>query len=582
MAIHSEKLYSKSLIPFDRAIHDSNNRMSRIGSGSIGGKAQGLVHLSTIISENLAIEEFSNDIEVGIPSFTVLCTDVFDAFMKNNDLYEIAHSKAADDRIAHAFQKAELPFDVLGDLRALIEKVHTPLAVRSSSLLEDATYEPFAGVYITKMLPNHRYDPGRRFNKLTESIKLVYASTYFEVAKNYRKVTSHCQDDEKMAVIIQNVVGNRHGLRFYPELSGVARSYNFYPFGRAGYEDGVIDLALGLGKTIVDGGITWTYSPAYPRVNPPYGSIDELLKMSQKKFWAINMGSPLAYDPIKETEYLVHENLTVAERDETLRYISSTYDVQSDRITMGVGRKGPRVLNFSPLLRLGQIPFNDLIKSIMSLCEREMGTPVEIEFAMTFNPHRLGLLQVRPMAISSEVIEVKPKEMKGKNVLIASDTVLGNGLMDMIRDVVYVIPENFRKEKTQQIAKEIGIINQSLLEKKHPYLLIVFGRLGSTDPWLGIPVNWGQISAVGVIVEASHEGFHVDMSQGSHFFHNLIGLEVCYLSVPPSSQYKLDWEWLDQQTEIQTKQFVRHVRLPSSLMVKIDGRSGHGVILKNE
>lgn len=575
----SEPVYDESLIPFDRALYDKGNRMSRIGSGSIGGKARGLVALSNILTRNLEPSQYPQ-IEIGVPNLTVICTDVFDAFMEDNGLDGIANSNAPDDRIAHAFQNADLPFDVLGDLRSLIEKVHTPLAIRSSSLLEDATYEPFAGVYATKMIPNHQHDPGTRFTKLIEAIKLVYASTFFKGAKDYRRATAHRQDDEKMAVIIQNVVGKRQGLRFYPQLSGVARSYNFYPIGRARPEDGVVDLALGLGKTIVDEGISWTYSPAYPRIGPPYGSIAELLKYTQKEFWVINMGSPVAYDPIQETEYLVHEDLATAEKDDALRYVCSTYDPQSDRLTMGTGTPGPRVVDFAPLLDLRRIPLNDVVQATMSLCEKELDTPVEIEFAMTFDPHRLGFLQVRPMAVSSEVVEIDDHELIDERALIASEHVLGNGLITTIEDIVYVIPDRFQKEKTRQIGSEIEKINSTLAAEDRPYLLIVFGRLGSTDPWLGIPVNWGQVSAARVIVEASREGLRVEMSQGSHFFHNMIGLGVSYISVPASGKGRIDWGWLDQQREVQTSEFVRHIRVPTPIKTKIDGRSGRGVVQK--
>jgi hypothetical protein len=576
----SQISFHQSLIPFDRTPSDSDDRMRCIGSGSIGGKAHGLVVLQEILSSHINESDFPQ-IDIYIPNLTVICTDVFDIFMERNDLYGIATSDSPDDRIAHAFQKADLPFDVLGDLRALMEQVHTPLAIRSSSLLEDATYEPFAGVYATKMIPNHQHDPGSRFGKLTEAIKLVYASTFFKSAKNYRKATHHSHEDEKMAVIIQNVVGKRYSLRFYPEISGVARSYNFYPFGRAKYEDGVVNLALGLGRTIVDGGISWTYSPAYPRVGPPFGSIGELLNQSQREFWAINMGTPVAYDPIRETEYLVHENLATAERDDTLRYLCSTYDPQSDRLNMGMGMPGPRALNFAPLLELREIPMNDFLKSFMAVCENEMNTPVEIEYAMTFNPHRLGLLQVRPMVVSSETVEVTNEDLIGENVLIASENILGNGLIDNIHDIVFVIPENFKKENTRKIASEIEKINNSLAASNRPYLLIVFGRLGSSDPWLGIPVNWGQISAARVIVEATQTGINVEMSQGSHFFHNMTSLGISYISAPLSGKYKLDWDWLEYQEEVQTTQFVRHVRLPIPLNIKVDGRTGRGVVYKS-
>jgi len=573
----SQISFHHSLVPFDRTTYDSDDQMCGIGSGSMGGKAHGLVILQEILSSNIYRSDFPQ-IDIYIPNLTVICTDVFDTFMERNGLYGIATSDSPDDRIAHAFQKADLPFDVLGDLRALMEQIHTPLAIRSSSLLEDATYEPFAGVYATKMIPNHQYDPGSRFRKLIDAIKLVYASTFFKSAKNYRKATQYSHEDEKMAVIIQNVVGKRHGLRFYPELSGVARSYNFYPVGRARYEEGVINLALGLGRTIVDGGISWTYSPSYPRVGPPYGSIGELLKHSQKEFWAINMGSPVTYDPINETEYLVHENLSTAEKDDTLSYLCSTYDPQSDRLFMGMGSSGPRVLNFAPLLVLREIPMNDLLKSFMSVCAREMATPVEIEFAMTFNPHRLGLLQVRPMVVSDDEVEIGYDELDGDNILIASDNVLGNGIINDINDIVYVMPEHFEKESTRRMAGELGNLNGKFVADKIPYLLIVFGRLGSSDPWLGIPVDWGQISGARVIVEASQERINVEMSQGSHFFHNLTALGVCYFSVPYSGNYKIDWDWLENQNEIRSTHFFRHVRSTTPLQIKIDGRKGLGAI----
>ena len=409
-------LDQKNLIPFDRTNKDQDWRIRVIGTGAIGGKAQGLVFLTNLLLSSDQITDIS-EITVGVPNTTVICTDVFDAFLKENTLYDIAYSDSTDDQIAHAFQNSELPFNILGDLQALIGQVNTPLAIRSSSLLEDTTYEPFAGIYATKMIPNHQHDPGVRFQKLSEAIKFVYASTFFNSAKSYRSATNHDHSDEKMAVIIQDVVGSRHSLRFYPEMSGVARSYNFYSFGRAQPEDGVVNLALGLGKTIVDGGVSWSYSPEYPKIGPPYGSVDELLKNSQKEYWAINMGTPLVYDPIRETEYLVRENITTAEKDGTLRHLCSTYDPQSDRLQIGMGNPGPRVLTFSPLLELNQIPLNNLIKSFLNVCEQELKNPVEIEFAMTFNPPTLGLLQVRSMVVTSETVKVTEEDLTNENAM---------------------------------------------------------------------------------------------------------------------------------------------------------------------
>ncbi len=364
----------------------------------MGGKAQGLASIRQALISNLNPADFPG-ITIDIPQMAVVGTDVFDDFMRQNDLEEIAYSDLPDDRISHAFQKADLPFEVLGDLRALVEQVHTPIAVRSSSLLEDAKHKPFAGVYVTKMIPNREYDPDIRFRQLVEAIKFVFASTFSKTAKNYRTAVGHRVEDEKMAVIIQKIVGRRNYSRFYPELSGVARSYNYYPLRPAGPEDGVVNLALGLGKTIVDGGISWTYSPAYPKIEPPFGSVKELINGTQTEYWTVNMGKQLEYDPINETEYLLLDNIVTAETDGSLRYLSSTYNQQSGRLTVGTGFKGPRALTFAPLLVLQELPLNQLIVKLLSICEQALNTPVEIEFAMTFDPNLFGFLQVRSMVI---------------------------------------------------------------------------------------------------------------------------------------------------------------------------------------
>lgn len=570
---------SQSLVTYNRNSNDPGSVIQVIGSGAVGGKAQGLVFLDQLLSSSESISK-SPQIHVNIPYLIVLRTDIFDAFLEKNDLIRFIDSDHSDDQIAHAFQNAELPFFVLGDLQAIVEQIKTPIAVRSSSLLEDATYEPFAGIYSTKMIPNHQYDPHIQFQKLSEAIKFVYASTYFKAAKSYRNATGNRHTDEKMAVILQKVHGTRHHVRFYPELSGVGRSYNFYPIGKAKPEDGVINLALGLGKTIVDGGMAWSYSPRYPRIGPPFGSVDDLLKNSQKEFWAINMGTPLVYDPIKETEYLVKEDLGIAEKDGTLKHLCSTYDPQSDRLQIGMSIPGPRALTFSPLLHLKDIPVNKTILNILRICEKELESPVEIEFAMTFSPHSLGLLQVRPMVVSSSQVQVTERDLNDQNTLASSENALGNGVIENIIDVVYVSPDQFELEHTQQIAEELETINQHLLQEQRPYLLIVFGRLGSSDPWLGIPVNWGQISGTKVIIETYLEAFSVDMSQGSHFFHNLTSLGVSYLSIPKSGKYQIDWDWLEEQGEIQKTHYVRHVRLKSPLYIKVDGRSSRGAVLK--
>jgi hypothetical protein len=569
---------------FNREFFDSKEEFTYIGNGSLGGKAKGLSFIKDIISGNLS-EASHPDFFVNIPRLTVITTSVFDSFMKLNNLYETALSDLPDDRIAHAFQLADLPAELVGDLRALIAKVHSPLAIRSSSLLEDAMFEPFAGIYSTKMIPNNQFDTDSRFRKLTEAIKLVYASTFFKKAKDYILATNNRIEDEKMAVIIQEIVGQRFSDRFYPNFAGVARSYNFYPTGKSKPEDGVVDLAVGLGKTIVDGGITWSYSPAQPKAQPPFGSINYLLKQTQKSFWTVNMGKPPAYDPLKETEYMFELGLQFAEEDGTLDLTASTYNAASDRVVPGTGTAGPRIINFAPMLALNMLPMNKLIRDILKICGDAVGSPVEIEFAVTYNndnpsPARFGFLQVRPMVVSNEEVEITEDELNSDRILVSSKFVLGNGVNDSINDVVFVKPDKFDAKYTSKMAAELEIINKEITKKKIPYMLIGFGRWGSSDPWLGIPVNWGQISGAKVIVESMLPNMNVDLSQGSHFFHNITSFRILYFSLPYGKKPEIEWNWLNKCETVNETNFIKHIRVPSPLLIKVDGRSCRGIILK--
>ena len=555
-----------------------------IGKGEPGGKAAGLASIKASLERAFPDGSFE-DIRVSIPRMTVLLTGVFEDFMELNNLYEVAHSKIEDERIAHTFQKAELPPTVVGDLLSLISSVHEPLAVRSSSLLEDSIYQPFAGVYETKMIPNNQPDPESRFRRLVEAIKVIYASTYFRAARQYFRGIGRDIRGERMAVIIQEVVGYRFAERYYPTISGVARSHNFYPTGSADPRDGVVNLALGLGKTIVDGGRVWSYSPALPRALPPYGSTSDLLKATQTRFWSVFMGTPKEYDPIRETEYLYEGSLSEAEEDGTLQYVCSTYDAASDRLRMGSSAQGPRLVDFSPVLQGRITPLNELLKQLLELAEKEVGEEVEIEFALAFDPHReresrFGFLQLRPMVIASGGAVVDLEDFDERKVLIYSERAMGNGVLETVRDILYVRPEAFRADRTRQIAMEVERINSSLLEAGTPYLLIGFGRWGSADPWLGIPVGWSQISGARVIVETTLAEMNPDLSQGSHFFHNMTSLGVLYLSVPAPHKCPIDWAWLRAQTAVRETEHVRHVRSEHPLSVRVDGRSGKGVILK--
>ena len=572
----------RGLPDFRRSFHDAKSRFTQIGDGELGGKAAGLDRILSGILPRLAANDYPR-FRIDVPALTVLKTGVFDRFMKRNALYDIALTNETDERIALAFQSASLPAEFVGDLRALITEVHSPLAVRSSSLLEDALQHPFAGVYETKMIPANQWDPDTRFRKLIEAIKFVYASTFFRAAKNYIRSVKQDQRSEKMAVIVQEVVGNRHGDHYYPWVSGVARSYNYYATGNSEPEDGVVDLALGLGKQIVDGGIAWTYCPAYPKAPLPFNDIKDLLDTTQRNFWAVNMGSPPPPDPIHETEYLVQADLEVAELDETLHGIASTYDASSDRLRMGTGISGPRVLNFAPILQGESPPLNDLVRDLLKATKEEMNVDVEIEFAVSLPEKsggqvRFGYLQARPMLVPGDEVVLTAEDLDGSDLLLASDQALGNGERSDIVDVVFLKRDVFDTRHSLAIAGEVEQINRDLVESDTKCLLIGFGRWGSSDHWLGVPVNWGQISAARVIVESTLPDLMTEMSQGSHFFHNVISFGVLYLSLRHAGPHQIDWEWLEAHETVAETPFVRHVRLKSPLTARVDGRSGRGVI----
>jgi Pyruvate phosphate dikinase, AMP/ATP-binding domain len=573
---------SSDLPEFGREFLGADLTMTRIGSGALGGKASGLVHVKDSVLSAIADTEFP-DFTIAVPTLTVLTTDVFDAFMEQNDLMEIALSDASDDRISNAFQAASFPPRYVGDLRSLIEKVHTPLAVRSSSLLEDDLDHPFAGVYGTKMIPNLQADIDTRFKKLQQAIKYVYASVYFRAAKDYIRSTGQELAREKMAVIVQEIVGLRFEDRFYPHISGVARSYNYYPSGKGKPQDGVVNLALGLGKQIVDGGISWTYVPAYPTAPPPFNNIGDQIKNSQNDFWSVFMGPPRRPDPASETEFMQKSELKDSEWDGTLTHLASSYDGSSDRLRAGVFGSGARVLNFSPILQMDVFPLNRVIRRILALAEEVSGTAVELEFAVILDPPkggpaRFGLLQMRPMMVSDEDVTIEEEAFTQPNVLISSGSVMGNGTRDDIRDIVYLKPDTFEAKDTPRMAQELDAVNKTLAAEGRHCLLVGFGRWGSSDHWLGVPVDWGQISSARVIVEATLPDMSPDLSQGSHFFHNLISFKVMYMSVTHTDTHKIDWARLDAMPAAAETEFVRHVKLDQALEIRVDGINSRGVI----
>ena len=573
-----------SIPRFARGTWQSGEIVTRIGTGEIGGKAAGLWSLKTDLLANLDPLEFPT-MRVTVPRMVILGTDVFDAFMETNDLWDLALSDVSDARINQAFARATLPPEWLGDLRDLIDQIHEPLAVRSSSLLEDALAHPFAGVYATKMIPNNQPETDKRFAALRDAIRLVYAATFHKTARDYFAGTGYDQTSEKMAVIIQEIVGERHGDRYYPLLSGVARSFNYYPSGAAKPTDGVVNLALGLGRQIVDGGVSWGYCPVYPAAPPPFRDVGDRIRNTQTSFWAVNMGTPPLPDPMKETEFLVQPDLATAAEDGTLDHLVSTYDPASDRLRMGLFGTGPRVLDFAPILVGETLPLNGLLRRLFPLAERTAGCPVELELALEVDDavtggYKICLLQMRPMALPDAGTRVTPMDLSGATVVVAADRALGHAARDDLLDVVYLKPKVFSAAKTPVIAMEVDRLNRTLLKTGRPYVLIGFGRWGSADPWLGVPVDWGQISGARVIIEAGIAGMNPDPSQGAHFFHNLIGLGVCYLTVSQTGG-RIDWAWLDAKEVVTETDYVRHIRLSRPLAMRVDGLAGLGVLERN-
>ncbi len=557
----------------------NSEHYSKIGYEEIGGKASGLIQLMKLIDYE-RLNDYLPEINVSVPRFTVVASEFFDKFIKKNKLLEIDFESSSDSQIALHFLQAELPTELVGRLWELIRKVKYPLAIRSSSLLEDAVYEPFAGVYATKMIPNNQFRTEERFRKLVDAIKLVYASTYFEAARTYMQATKHNINDEKMCVIIQDVVGKRYGDRYYPHISGVTRSYNYFPTGHAQPSDGLVNLALGLGKTIVDDGISWSYSPSYPRANPPYNSLEDLLRISQNYFWAVNMGETGYFDPTKETEYLIRLSYTEAEKDGTLKFLVSTYDPVDQRVYPGPSAKGIKFINFAPILIFEQVPLNSLLIKVMEVVKNYLGQPVETEFAVTLDdqkgvPANFCLLQMRPMAFNSQDVEVDRSVLNDSDIILYAEIAMGNGIIENIWDVVYVKPEVFEVKNSLKIASEIKQINNKFNKSGRRYLLIGFGRWGTSDPWLGIPVNWVDIHNALTIVETKSKEINFDFSQGAHFFHNLTSFQIPYLACN-----SVDWQWLNKQEVVEETENVRHVKLKKPIIVKVDGKRNVGVVLK--
>lgn len=574
-------------IDFSKDSFDPKNTFARIGGGSLGGKARGLGFINTLIT-NYEISKKFDGVEISVPSAVVIGTEVFDQFLQMNNLESFAYQETDDLLITQKFIDAEkFPEDVLVRLYDFLELVNTPLAVRSSSLLEDSQFQPFAGVYETYMIPNSNPDIKVRLEELLQSIKSVYASTFHQRAKDYLKATSYRLEEEKMAVIVQKLVGSSHENRFYPDFAGVAKSYNFYPSHPQKSEDGIAHVALGLGKLVVEGGNTVRFCPKYPKHLLQFYSTKETLRNSQSYFYALDLKGTLSKKIESIEDTLVKSyNLEIAEKDGTLGNVASTYSPENNTIYDGISRDGIRVVTFALILKHQIFPLPEILDLLLDLGAWGMGTPVEIEFAVNLNvppgePKEFAMLQMRPMVLSREIDELRIVDVKQEDLLCKSNHVLGNGAIDGIYDIVFVDKEKFDRSRSKEVAAEVSKFNHVLFNEKRPYILIGVGRWGSLDPWLGIPVTWDQICGASVIVESGFKDFQVAPSQGSHFFQNLTSFRVGYFTVNSMDNSDfIDWEWLKSQPAISELTFTKHLRFDKQIAVRINGHENRGIIVK--
>ena len=569
----------------------SESSFLRIGSGSLGGKARGLAFVRHLLRKSRMTRRFPG-VRISVPPAVVLATDVFDQFVAENNLLDFALRCEDDAEIQRKFLAAPLSTSLNEDLKSFLAEVSHPLAVRSSSLLEDSQYQPFTGVYETFMLGNQQADPDARLAALSEAIRRVYASTFSRHAKAYVRATPYRLEEEKMAVILQQVVGTRHGERFYPDFSGVVRSRNFYPVPPMTFEDGIAAVALGLGRAVVDGGKCLTFCPRYPRNLVQFSSVEDILANSQSEFWGLELNGTAE----GRTGHW-HERrfgLDAAESDGTLRAVASTYCKDNHAVYDGVSRPGSRIVTFAPMLKHGTFPLAEILDDLVRAGEDALGNPVEIEFAVrlpqqagsmdgqpTGQAAEFGFLQIRPLALARDTEDLALDDVRPEQLICQSNKVLGNGRIENLHDVIVVDSQRFERSRSQEVATAVARLNRLLSEENRPYLLIGVGRWGSTEPWLGIPVEWDEISGARVIVEAGFRDFRVTPSQGSHFFQNLTAFQVGYFTVnPDAGEGSVDWQWLAEQPVMEEEGCVRHLQFAEPIRVLMNSRTSQGVIFK--
>ena len=567
---------------FDRLKFDRYAHFARIGEGSLGGKGRGLAFLDNIIKRHPELNQFEQA-KVSIPKTVVLCTDFFDEFMEKNNLYPIALSDASDEEILQHFMRAQLPDSLIADFFTFFEAVRSPIAIRSSSLLEDSHYQPFAGIYSTYMIP-YLEDKYEMLRMLACAIKGVYASVYYKDSKAYMLATQNVIDQEKMAVILQEVVGKQYGDLYYPNFSGVLRSLNYYPIGDETAEEGIASLAVGLGKDIVDGGQTLRVSPYHPKQVLQTSEMETALSDTQTRFYALDMAHIGDDFKVDDGFNIKKVRVKQAAEDGALTYLASTYDPTDNIIRDGIYEGGRKVISFCGVLQHDVFPLPELLQMAQKLGSDEMKRPVEIEFACNLNNDRTGefyLLQIRPIVDAKQVLDEDLQQIPDSDCLLRSYNSLGHGISEDVVDVVYVkTDDEFTAVNNPTIANEIEEINRKFLQNDKNYVLIGPGRWGSSDYWLGIPVKWPHISAARVIVEVGLKNYRVDPSQGTHFFQNLTSFGVGYFTINTyTGDGVFQKELLDQMPAVEETQYVRHVRFDRPLKIMMDGKKQTGVVL---
>ena len=578
------------IIDFDRQNYNPHSRFLRLRPGSLGGKGRGLAFLLFLRSSfNAGFRNEFPEVDIQVPRTVVIGTDEFDQFMLENDLYDFVAMDHDDLEIKKRFMQGNISSDLWDDLRFIYKEQTRPIAVRSSNIFEDSLFQPFAGVFSTYMLPNSHQDAEIRLNQLVAAIKLVYASTYLKLAQSYAETLGISLGESQMAVVIQEVVGELHGERYYPNFSGTAASYNYYPLGsHLQPEDRIAFAALGLGKTVVDGGLSRRFSPKRPDVNI-FSSIEDEIKGSQSTFYAVRL-SQQEFINLELGEYSFLESCSLREaiEDKTLGEVADTYDHQGGRLTSGYRdeKAGAPVITFNRQLKLGTFPLAEIINRVLQLGEEAMGCPVEVEYAGNFSPGKgekstFRLLQLRPFLEHEETMMVEDMNLPDEDYLVSSSVVSGYRSISDIKDIIYVKPESFDRTKTLEMVEEITVINRSLVDQDLPYILIGPGRWGTCERHLGIPVVWSDINGARVIMEVDLKDFQVDHSQGSHFFHNISSAGIPYFYIKYNSPPDfLDWGWLEGKIAAEETTYFRHIKTKEPLTVIANGKKRSGKIIK--